>query len=328
MMAFYNYPASLFLLVVSLALSACNRPLQPPVDADDFKVVGYLHANNIGRIDEVPLKALTHLDLAFANPGRDGRLVFPGEPDLPGVVDKAHQAGVQVYLSIAGGGIDEELAGYWLEVLQPENRPAFIRKLVDFAERYELDGIDVDIEWNLLPAIGDLYTPFVLELKEALRGRGKGISAALNVSGLHEAVSQEALEAYDFINVMVYDKTGPWRPDDPGPHAPYSYAEEALQYWTVERKIPAEKLTLGVPFYGHDFAAIRSISYRQLVELDPANAYRDEVEAVFYNGIPTMEKKTELARRSFGGIMIWEITQDAPGDLSLLRAIDRTWRRR
>ena len=44
---------------------------------------------------------------------------------------------------------------------------------------------------------------------------------------------------------MVYDKTGPWRPDDPGPHAPYSYADEALEYWTKERKIPMEKLTLG-----------------------------------------------------------------------------------
>ncbi len=196
MMAFSNYHALLFLLALSLALSACNRKLQSPVEAKDFKVVGYLHSNNIGRIDRVPLKALTHLDLAFANPDRDGNLVFPGEPDLALVVDKAHRAGVQVYLSIAGGGIDEDLAGYWLAVLQPENRPAFVRKLVDFAVQYDLDGIDVDIEWNLLPAIGDLYTPFVLELKEALRVREKDISAALNVSGLHEAVSQEALEAY------------------------------------------------------------------------------------------------------------------------------------
>jgi GH18 family chitinase len=48
------------------------------------------------------------------------------------------------------------------------------------------------------------------------------------------------------------------------------------------------------------------------------------VGATFYNGLPTMIKKTQLARKSFGGIMIWEITQDASGELSLLRAIDRT----
>ena len=102
-MSFSNYHALLFLLALSLTLSACNRKLQSPVDAKDFKVVGYLHSNNVGRIDEVPLSVLTHLDLAFANPDRDGNLVFPGEQYLSKVVSKAHQAGVKVCLSIAGG---------------------------------------------------------------------------------------------------------------------------------------------------------------------------------------------------------------------------------
>jgi GH18 family chitinase len=190
-----------------------------------------------------------------------------------------------------------------------------------FIEKYALDGIDVDIEFNLLPTIGDLYTPFVLELRDALLAKGKGISSALNVSGLHASVSQEALEAYDFINVMVYDKTGPWRPDTPGPHAPYAYAQEALDYWTKERKIPAHKLTLGVPFYGHDFEQVTSIAYKDLVERDTENAYRDKVGAIFYNGIPTVVKKTQLAKNAFGGIMIWELHQDAQNELSLLRAI-------
>jgi chitinase len=327
-MAYFKYHALLSLLALTLALSSCNQKLKPQVTAKDFKVIGYLSSRNFDLIDQVRLSALTHLDLAFANPGQDGNLVFPREQDLPKIVYKAHQAGLKVYLSIAGGGINKELARYWLAVLQPENRPAFVQKLVNFTVKYELDGIDVDIEWNLLPEIGDLYTPFVLALKDALHAREKGISAALNVSGLHESISQESLEAYDFINVMVYDKTGTWRPDNPGPHAPYSYAEEALKYWTEERKIPAEKLTLGVPFYGYDFVGIKSINYQKIVEMDPANAYRDEVGAIFYNGIPTMVKKTELAKKSFGGIMIWEVSQDALDDLSLLRAIDQTLRGR
>ncbi|GJM35571.1 MAG: chitinase [Saprospiraceae bacterium] len=321
----------LSILALCLALFSCNRSIQKtqPTLQDgtkDFKVVGYLGAGNLDQIDQIELSLLTHLDLAFANPDENGKLIFRGEQDLTKVVHKAHQAGVKVYLSIAGGGINEALAGYWLAVLQPKNRPAFIQEMIDFVLKYQLDGIDVDIEWNLLPTIGDLYTPFVLELKEALRGEGKGISSALNVSGLHESVSQEALKAYDFINVMVYDKTGPWRPDNPGPHAPYSYAEEALKYWTEERKIPAEKLTLGVPFYGYDFDSVKSISYQKLVQRDPANAYRDEVGAIYYNGIPTIIKKTRLAMKSFGGIMIWELTQDARNELSLLKAIDQTYK--
>ena len=44
----------------------------------------------------------------------------------------------------------------------------------------------------------------------------------------------------------------------------------------------------------------------------------------YYNGIPTIVKKTELAKQKLGGVMIWEIASDTAGDLSLLRALDQT----
>ena len=64
------------------------------------------------------------------------------------------------------------------------------------------------------------------------------MSCALGAVDLHEVVTQEALEAYDFVNVMVYDKTGIWQPNVIGPHSPYSFAEDAIKYYTVGRKIP------------------------------------------------------------------------------------------
>lgn len=124
---------------------------------------------------------------------------------------------------MAGGGRPD--TAIWKSVLQPENMPGFVKNLLDYVEDNSLDGIDVDIEGNLLPYVGNTYTPFVLDLRDALHARGKGITCALGATHLHEAVTQESLEAYDFINVMVYDKTGIWRPDDIGPHSPYSYAE-------------------------------------------------------------------------------------------------------
>ena len=321
-------PFLVILIFLGSLLLSCNRSISPAKNRsashDQFKVVGYLHSGNFDRIDQIELHRLTHLDIAFANPDSNGHFVFRDTDGLKKVVSKAHQAGLQVYLSIAGGGINEEMAANWLRVLQPEKRPQFISEIISFAKNQSLDGIDVDIEWNLIPTITDLYTPFVVELKDALHKINKGISSALNVAGLHPAVTQEALEAYDFINVMVYDKTGIWRPEKIGPHAPFEYAEQALQYWTIERKIPKGKLTLGVPFYGHDFDAVRYISYAKIVEKDPANAYLDEVGKIYYNGIPTIVKKTQLAKKSFGGIMIWEIGNDSFDDLSLLKAIDQT----
>ncbi|MBR9997601.1 MAG: hypothetical protein KFF73_01460 [Cyclobacteriaceae bacterium] len=317
---------TLFLLILFLMIfSSCEKKLyetEPDIYVDDtgFKIVGYLAAGGFEQIDRLELDKLTHLNLAFANPDKDGNLVFSRNADIKPVVNKGHEAGLKVFVSLAGGGRPDTLV--WKSVLLHENRPVFVKEILDYVEANELDGVDVDIEWNLLPAIGDLYTPFVVELKNALHARGKGISTALGATGLHEAVSQESLEAYDFINVMVYDKTGIWRPDDIGPHSPYDYAEDAIRFWTEERNIPAEKITLGLPFYGFDFTPpARYISYKKIVEAGPEFAYLDSAGLKFYNGIPMIVRKTRLAMENLGGVMIWEISSDTLGDLSLLRAM-------
>jgi chitinase len=317
------------LLCCSLFLLPSCRPRQAGYGPDiykkdtSFKVVGYLAGDNFRRVDELELKRLTYLNLAFANLDKDGNLAFDGGFDVTPVIKKGHEAGLKVFVSLAGGGHPDTVA--WKSVLLPPNRSAFVKHIQDFVERNNFDGVDVDIEGNLLPTIRELYNPFVIELKKALHAKGKGISAALGATGLHESITQEAVDAYDFINVMVYDKTGIWRPEDIGPHSPYSYAEEAIVFWTQQRKIPADRIILGVPFYGFDFTPpARYIDFREIIEGNPSLAYQDSVGMRFYNGIPTIVKKTELAKQKLGGVMIWEIASDTTGDLSLLRALDQT----
>ncbi len=310
-----------------MAISCEKKPYEtgPDIYVPDtgFKVVGYLSAGGFDQIDDLELDKLTCLNLAFVNPDQKGSLVFSGNADIRPVVKRGHEAGLKVFVSMAGGGRPDTTA--WKSCLQLRNRPSFIKKVLDFVEENNLDGVDVDIEWNLLPAIGNLYTPFVVELKDALHARGKGISTALGATKLHEAVTEESLNAYDFINVMVYDKRGKWRPDDIGPHSPYSYAEEAIAFWTDVKNIPADRITLGVPFYGFDFTPpARYISYKEIIRGNPIFAYQDSAGMKYYNGIPTIVQKTRLAKRQLGGVMIWEISYDSIGDLSLLRAIHQT----
>ncbi len=67
---------------------------------------------------------------------------------------------------------------------RPRNRSSFIKKIVKYVEENNLDGVDVDIEGNLFPYIGFTYGPFVVELKEALHAKGKGMSCALGAVDL------------------------------------------------------------------------------------------------------------------------------------------------
>jgi chitinase len=315
-----------FLFSLVFFTTSCKTSYGPDIYKPDnsFKVVGYIGGGNFDKLDSIEINKLTYLNLAFASPDPDGKLVMDDRADVTVGVKKGHAANLKVFISLGGGGKPDTI--FWKSALLPRNRSAFIKNIVNYVEENNLDGVDVDIEGNLFPYIGFTYGPFVVELKKALHAKGKGISCALGATDLDKVVTQEALEAYDFINVMVYDKTGIWRPGEIGPHSPYSYAEDAIKYYTVERKIKPSNITLGLPFYGFDFTPpARYINFSEIIQSDVANAYRDSVGMRYYNGIPSISKKTVLAKKSsLGGVMIWELASDTHGDLSLLRALDQT----
>ena len=128
---------------------------------------------------------------------------------------------------------------------------------------------------------------------------------------------------------MSYDQTGPWRPNQPGPHSTYAKAEEDLAYWLVTRRVPKEKLSLGVPFYGYCFGTTlgESMSYRDIIAKFPGSESLDMVTpesggVIHYNGLPTIKSKTSLALKKAGGIMIWQLLHDDWGSKSLLAAIE------
>ena len=58
------------------------------------------------------------------------------------------------------------------------------------------------------------------------------------------------------------------------------------------------------------------------LETNPDYAQLDQVGQAYYNGIPTIQAKTELAMENVSGIMIWELGQDAFNEYSLLNVID------
>lgn len=290
--------------------------------SQSFKVIGYLPYYRFSWLNDIEFERLTHVNIAFANPDEFGNLSVEGTNITPAIY-KAHQNGCKVFISLAGGYLTPEHDANWNFLCQPANRPAFIQKIVEYVQDNQLDGVDVDLEWQY---VQNWYSPFVLELKAALAPLGIPLTAALPGSYRYPQISAAALDAYDWINMMVYDLRGPWDPSNPGQHSPYDWAEDCIDYWQ-NQGVPAHKLTLGVPFYGYDFgeSPVASFTYRGIVNQNAANAFLDHVDQKWWNGIPTIQAKTELALDEVAGIMIWEIGQDAFGanlSYSLLRAID------
>jgi GH18 family chitinase len=206
-----------------------------------------------------------------------------------------------------------------------ENRAAFIAKLTDYLERHHLDGLDIDIEG---PAINSDYSVFVVDAAKLLRPKGKLLTAAVAKGYGGSRIPDPALAQFDFVNVMAYDATGPWNPKEPGPHSSQQYAHDNIDYW-LRRGVPADKLVLGVPFYGYGFGndfRKSDYSYAAIVAAHPGAESADQAgDTVYYNGIPTIKAKTRFVLdRHLGGIMIWSLDCDAKGSKSLLAAIHET----
>jgi chitinase len=319
---FNRVKAALILLVCSLFFF----PLRAGNPQSDFKIVGYYSLRSaMDGTHKLPFKMLTHINLYFLNPDSLGNFTRDLSP-LKKFVDKAHRKNIKVLFSIAGGSEHP----YYHKLLRENNRAKFIQDLVSQVIIYNLDGIDVDIEGN---DIDENYEAFVTELGQALKQHQKLMTSAIAVY-YKDQFSDAALSQYDFVNIMVYDRTGPWSPDKPGQHSSYNDAVEDLHYFGVERNIPKEKMVLGVPFYGYGFgnkitSPVKTMNYNQIVTTFPGAETLDQWEMsdgmiMYYNGMPTITKKTELAMEKASGIMIWQIGGDTKGSKSLLKTINKT----
>ena len=188
----------------------------------------------------------------------------------------------------------------------------------------------MDVDWEH-PRNNDTsrqqYEEFMLYLCARLRERGMLFTSAVlsGVTPKGEVIQDAAahtdavLDCVDWINIMAYDG-GEGRE-----HSPYTFAVMSAEYWRDTRGVPAYKIMLGIPFYGRPYG----ISYAEILEINPYAYDNDVIDIngteVFYNGIPTVQAKTQWALDNVGGIMIWELSQDTTDiSRSLQEAIGNT----
>jgi len=312
------------ILLLCLLITGCENTNAQEVQAGkNFRVIGYLPAfgmRNGGNVN-FDFGRINYLNIAFVNPDSTGN--FNISPAMSTIVDAAHTKHTKVLISIGGGSAP----AYYSKLLSDTLRNVLITNLVNIAVKYNLDGIDVDLEGE---RIDNNYEAFVTGLSTGLKPKGKLLTSAV-ATAYKSRYTDNALDVYDFINIMSYDKTGPWRPQDAGPHAPYDMAVADLDYWTNTRHIAKEKLSLGLPFYGYGFGAgaPADINFKNLVTQYPGAENADQFTLpggglIYYNGITTIKNKTTLALQKAGGVMIWQLLGDAEGDKSLLNVINNT----
>lgn len=301
-----------FLLLASISIdhrivAAAEEPTakgQP-----GFRIVGYLPEYRVAAFDSSIGKYVTDVIFFSLRLAGDGNLERSTlTEDESRVLRVLREQGVRVHVSLGGGDRSEHFA----EVAADATLRARLAKTVaEFADRYQLSGIDVDWEF---PRGNEQYRDFaslLAELKSVLLPAQRELSIA--VAGWQD-LPEPVIDAIDLIHLMAYDGNGR--------HSTCEYAVSETER-LINRGVPAGKICLGMPFYGrHIEHRNQALSFAEIVRRHQPAIDADEVAGYYFNGSRTLERKVAFAReKGLAGVMIWELGQDAAGTEALLPKI-------
>ncbi|MGH7496566.1 MAG: glycoside hydrolase family 18 protein [bacterium] len=239
----------------------------------------------------IPYDKLTVVTYAFFYPLVTGEIVgmdpmadnylLKGEMDsLSGnikpnssMVDLAHRHGAKVVLSIGGWEYSNDFPHV---AADPQRRAKFAHGCVEHINDYAFDGIDVDWEFpgyvrhKGTPQDKQNFTLLLQTVRDSLQILGKKtgkyylLSASLPAAASHlpEIEVQKITAILDRLNIMTYDLFGPWGKMSNHNSALFGPAQGdssrcldgAFKLYHNEHHVPAEKINLGVAFYGHAYA--------------------------------------------------------------------------
>ena len=294
----------------------------------DFKICSYVNANWVK--EGYDFERLAHVDRIYVfglSPDDEGGFVVPDKyrKGLEAILAAAKNR-QQKLLTVGGGATVKQM---YMMGTDPEKRAAYVKELVRLSEEYSFDGIDVD--WEASKSAGGVYTTedLVSFLKEirALQKPGQLLTATLSRRKECALQAAEVIKYVDDISVMIYSRIE----KKDRSLAPLWVVEEVMG-WYRDAGVPAEKLLPGVPFYGihqsmADGKPRKNRSYALIEPKLPEGDRKTNVDPDGYafNSYYDIKEKTLWMRsQGYKGIMIWEISHDAPYDCSrsLLRAVN------
>jgi chitinase len=234
---------------------------------------------------EIAAQKVTRINYAFANI-KDGRIVngfSHDDQNLAALVAlKQQNPSLTVLVSVGGwlwSGAFSDMA------LTSQSRAIFISSVAEFVRLHQLDGLDIDWEY---PGMAGATTHFRAEDKQnytlllkELRSRFDKLEKKLhrplyvtvatgaNSDFLDHTEMNKVVKYVDTVNLMAYDYYEPDSDAITGNHAPLytdpadpkkSSADESVEEYE-KAGVPAAKIVLGVPFYGHVWGQVPATNH-------------------------------------------------------------------
>lgn len=366
---------SLVILVSGHTLSASEAAVKPVVLAYVFP------QNEVIPPGSIDASRLTRINYAFANL-QAGRIVNGFSSDEQNFAAllalKRQNPSLTVLVSVGGWAWSGNFSDM---VVSAESRGVFVQSVVDYLTRNHLDGLDIDWEYPGMVGDGNRFRPedgqnFVLLLKELRHSFDREgarlhrpllltIASGASAEYLAHTDMHEVQKYVDTVNLMAYDYYEPTDDKVAAHHAPLFTNPDDPKKISADRSVreflqagvPASKLVLGVPFYGHVWGQVADTNHGLFQSGGPVphafarygnisssmlghgyERYWDSVASVPWLYDPTThvfvsyEDPESLALKCryildhrLAGVMFWDYAADPTG--SLLGVIDTSLRR-
>jgi len=273
---------------------------------------------------DITANKLTRINFAFALI-QNGKIITEDPSDDANmatlVAFKKNNPSLTILVSV-GGWLG---SGNFSDVaLTRESRAIFIQSVIEFIKQHQLDGLDIDWEYpgqvgagnEFRPEDKQNYTLLLAELRKQFNREAKKLHRRLFLTIATGASSQflehtemgNAQKYVDTVNLMAYDYYEPGSDPITGNHAPLFTdpadpkkvsADKSVREYE-QAGVPAAKIVLGVPFYGHVWGQVEDTNHGLFQPGKPVpNAYAD------YTNISTGMLNTGFTR-------YWDAAASAP----------------
>ncbi|XP_060171867.1 uncharacterized protein LOC132603027 isoform X2 [Lycium barbarum] len=244
----------------------------------DVVKAGYWVSDRGLALNNINATLFTHLFCAFADldSQSDQLTISPENQDsfmqFTSTVQQKNPS-AKTLLSIGGGSANK--TAYGVMARTPNSRKSFIDSSIRLARQKGFHGLDLSWEYpesaTDMTNLGTLLNEWRTAINTEARNSNSAsllftatVSSSPQVNSLTYPI-ESVTKNLDWINLMAYDFYGPnWSPSQTNSHAQLFDAvnegksgKDGIDQW-IKEGVPAQKLVLGIPFYGYAWRLVNS----------------------------------------------------------------------
>lgn len=298
-------------------------------------VFGWFPWFSVNTIDKVDWKGLTHIspigfeiDKGNYVPTFEDKGIDLKWPWIDFIND-AHKNGVKVIAAITGNVRDGGNTQFYVDLFSDSQKMrAAAAAIAQFVDKYNLDGINMDIEefYNTIPNHGVKYNELIKYINEELENINPDFELSVATYPGNEEGAWDfpgMLKYSDFLTIMMYNIGTTFT-------CPLPNAKERIQKYWLDINIPASNLVIAWPYYGNLFKDGNNVGTATLGNIPmyskdnnitwdesaQCNIYKYNEDGAnmtaYVEDIKSLGLKYDYTKQGgFKGIGIWALGQDA-----------------